>query len=38
MYTQGYIWFNLKGLSVSCLIVYLIMSFFLTVNFYLKHK
>ena len=38
IYAQGYIWFNLRGLSVGCLIVYLIMSFFLTVTFYLKHK
>ena len=38
LYFQGYTWFNLSGAFVACIIIYFILSFFVTINFYMKQR
>ena len=38
LYVQGNIWFNIGGIFAFIILAYFIISFILTINFYLKHK
>jgi len=38
IYIQGNIWFNISGIFITFIIAYLILSFILTINFYLQHQ
>ena len=38
IYVQGNVWYDIKGIFTLFIMFYFVLSFILTLNFYLKHK